>query len=122
MVVTKGMLNGVKTTVTSIYALNEGQTIFLEEAFQKVLTFAEGFLICAGDFNYVSDLRMDRTHKKGLNGLIHSHIYIRLHTLFETFNLTDCWRHANPNDKDFSFYSSRHDVHTRVYLDSEIRL
>lgn len=33
LAITKGILNGVKTTIASLYAPNEGQTAHLEEAF-----------------------------------------------------------------------------------------
>lgn len=39
---------------------------------------------------------------------------MKLQALLDTYGLTDCWRHANPGSRDYSFYSPRHDVHTRI--------
>lgn len=88
---TKGLLNGTKVTIVSIYAPNEGQAAYLKEAFQKIVTFAEGILICAGDFNYIADLAVDRTYHRGLSRILQPHKYTGLQTLLDSFGFVDCW-------------------------------
>lgn len=67
-----------------------------------------------GDFNYVADLQLDRTYKKGMARLLTSHSYTALHDLFNKYGMIDCWRQLNPTVKDYTYYSTRHDVFSRL--------
>lgn len=89
-VITKGLLNNKMTTIASIYAPNEGQITFLDDVFGKIRDFQEGFVLVVGDFNYITDLQLDRTYKRGLSCLLTSHLYTALQNLFNKF--VDCWR------------------------------
>lgn len=116
LVATKGNLNGRVVTLVSLYAPNEGQITFLNDSFRKLTSFAEGSLFCAGDFNYIVDLSMDRTYPGRQSYPSSAPIYTKLKSLLEDFNLVDCWRLANRKEKDYSFYSARHGTHTRIDL------
>lgn len=63
---TKGKLNDIVVMLAAIYVPNEGQVSFLESVFSKILTWGKGLWILAGELNYVSDLAVNRTHKRGL--------------------------------------------------------
>lgn len=113
-VITKGFLNAELVTIASIYAPNDGQICFLEDVLLQIQHFSDGLLLIAGDFNYVADLHLDRTYKKGLGRILAPHTYTALHDLFEKHNLIDCWRQANPTTKDYTFFSARHDIFSRI--------
>lgn len=55
----KGTINGETITIASVYTTNVSQLKFLDDTFRKMVEFVEGFLVLAGDFNYISDLRND---------------------------------------------------------------
>lgn len=57
-------------TLASIYAMNYGQIVFLEDIFD----FREGKFIIAGDFNYIANLSQDTmySNKKKLQTLTHT--------------------------------------------------
>lgn len=74
----KGLINGEKVTLASIYAPNTSQLSFLEEVFQKRMDFGEGQIVAAGDFNYIVDLRMDRSYKPNLANVFQSSAFTRL--------------------------------------------
>lgn len=113
-VMTKGFLNNELVTIVSIYSPNVGQIDFLEETFQKVSVFSEGLVILAGDFNYVGDLKFDRTYARGLNKIFDDHLYTALHNLIERYGFVDCWQHLHPTDRDYTYYSAKHKVHTHI--------
>lgn len=82
------------------------------------MDLGEGIIIAAGDLNYISDLKLDRTYKHGNMSILKE----KLHTLFNTYNLTDTWRHTYSTAKDYKFYSPRHSTHShkdRLYPDIE---
>lgn len=113
LVMTKGLLNNVKVTIVSIYAPNEGQVAFLEEVFKKITLFGEGILMVAGDLNYVVDLQVDRMYKQGLNKIFNTPLFTSLHNLFERY-IIDCWRQLYPHTRDYTYFSGKHKVHTRL--------
>lgn len=113
-VITKGRLDTELVTIASIYAPNDGQLRFLEDVLLKIQDFSDGLLLIAGDFNYVADLHLDRTYKRGLAKILAPHTYTALHCLFEKHNLIDCWRQINPNMRDYTYFSARHDVFSRL--------
>lgn len=107
-------MNNFKVTIASIYAPDKGRLAFLEEIFQQIITFGEGKLIIAGDFNYIADFKMDRTYLWNHRNALSDHSYMRPHSLLEKFNFTDCCRHLNPTTKDNTYFSSRHNVNTHI--------
>lgn len=61
-VVVKGILNGESVTIASIYAPNTSQIPFLDSTLQKLTDFGDSTLIITGDYNYIVDLKLDRSH------------------------------------------------------------
>lgn len=110
----KGTLNGEKVTIASIYAPNVSQTIFLESVFQRLSVFQEGILILAGDCNYIVDLKLDRTYDPSAAAIVKNNSFTALHCLMAAYDLVDIWRFLYPLAKDYTFYSTRHAVHTRI--------
>lgn len=110
----KGLLNGELVTLVSLYAPNTSQILFIADAFQKMSEFGEGIIIAAGDLNYITDLYLDRSYKHGHASILKENTTTKLHDLLEVYHLTDTWRHLNPGAKDYTFFSLRHNIHTRI--------
>lgn len=70
--------------------------------------------LCAGDFNYVVDLQMDRTYRRNVSHILTTHSYTVLRNLFKKYSFIDCWRHLNPTSKDYMYYSSKYNIYTRI--------
>lgn len=113
-VLTKGKLDNVKVTLASVYAPNSGQILFMDTVLSKISTWGEGFWLVAGDFNYVADLQLDRTYHQGMQSILKDNTYTALHALFGKYRVVDCWRHLHATDRDYTYYSARHGVHTRL--------
>lgn len=113
-VITKGLLNNEKVTIASVYAPNTAQIEFLDKVLKKILDFTEGTLLVAGDFNYVANLNLDRTYKRGLANILPATTTTALHRLFEKYDFADCWQQLHPSMKDFTHYSAQHDVFTHL--------
>lgn len=109
----KGELEGEMVTLASVYAPNDNQIMFLQNVFQKLVTFLESRVYVAEDFNYITELSKDRTYK-GMNPQFQTNQFTKLHELTEQFQLVDVWRHKNPWTRDYTYYSSRHQIHTRI--------
>lgn len=101
-------------TLAAIYAPNEVQIPFLEAVFSKLTTWGEGTWLLAGDFNYVADLMLDRTYRHGRHAILSGNTFTALHALFTKYQVLDCWRQLHPSEKDYTYFSRRHDVHTRL--------
>lgn len=112
----KGIINGELMTLASIYAPNSAQVSFIEEIFQKLTDFGEGTLVAAGDLNYIPDLKMDRSYRPSQVSILKDNVFTKLHLLMDKYNVLDSWRYTHPTAKDYTFYSSRHKVYTRIDL------
>lgn len=121
----KSILEGQLCTVGSIYAPNQSQLEFLDEALLKLGSFREGHLILGGDLNYVVDLykdkQTDRSLRRGRGGGRQAktpHRKVRgttgLNDLFGKFQLLDVWRLCNPSGRDFTFFSNRFNSFSRI--------
>lgn len=113
-VAVRGTLNGEKVTIASIYAPNVSQISFLDNTFHELASFGEGVWLLAGDYNYIPDLKLDRSYDPSDAALFKENSYTAFHKLLDTYALVDSWRHHHPLAKDYTFYSARHKVHTRI--------
>lgn len=104
----------MKVTLASIYAPNSGQIPFMDTVLSKISTWGDGFWLLAGDFNYVADLKLDRTYQLGIGFVLKESQFTALHDLFEKYGVVDCWRHLQTTDRDYTYYSARHETHTQL--------
>lgn len=111
---TKGKLNNEMMTLATIYALNSGQIAFIDTVFFKFNMWGEGPWLLTGDFNYGSDLAIDRPYRHGTHTVLKGSMPTALFQLFEKYNLLDCWRSLHQNERDYTYFSSRFNVHTRL--------
>lgn len=60
-------------------------------------------------------LGIDRTHYRTnrAKNRPHNSLFTPLRNVLEEFQL-DVWRKEQPQERDFTFFSSRHNIHTRI--------
>lgn len=90
------------------------QVLFLDNTFRKLSKFAEGTLILAGDYNYISDLKFDRSYDPSAATIMKESSFMAFHRLLDTYDLIDPWRFVYPLTKDYMFYSAYNKVHTQI--------
>lgn len=107
----KGKLD-FKITFAAVYAPNDGQIDFLRQTFLSLQTFAEGPLVVV----YVANLDMDRTHSRASRNKnnVGTSLFTPLQALLEAFQMVDVWRREHPQDRDYTYFSPRHNIHTRI--------
>lgn len=101
-------------TFSSLYAPNEGQIAYLRQILISLFSFPQGPVIIAGDLNYVVDLSADKSHflKSNLKKCKTSTTLLNI--FLNQFNLIDIWRMHHSAEKDYTFYSYRHNVHSQI--------
>lgn len=57
----KGLLEGQRFTIGSVYTPNFSQLPFLEDTFLALSQFQDGHIILGGDLNYILDEHLDRS-------------------------------------------------------------
>ena len=111
--VVKGWLGGRDLALTSVYAPNIEQGRFLAELSSKLANFLIHPIILGGDFNCIADVGMDRSHPP----LREPPVYRlpKQYLAWQTeWDLVDSWRRQNPAGRDYSFFSSIHELHVRL--------
>lgn len=109
----KGKLDGQLCTISSIYAPNTSQLEFLKGTQLKLLSFQEGHLMVWGNLNCIAHKTQDRAPGKPSKLSKHKMKGSRtpgvggLSDLLNKFQLTDTWRHCNPSDRDYTFFSPK---------------
>ena len=112
-VVVRGRLDGRDLALTSVYAPNVEQGKFLAELSNRLANFMIHPIILGGDFNCIADVGLDRSHPP----LKESPVYrlAKQYTTWQTeWGLVDSWRRHNPAGRDYSFFSSIHQLHVRL--------
>lgn len=69
-----------------------------------------GPVICAGDFNLLMNPTLDTTNNKRKKNPTE----IWVNKTIKLLGLTDVWRELHGRDKDFTFYSARHNMYSRI--------
>ena len=94
-------LNGLRLTLSNVYAPNEDSPDFFIDFIQKIEAVPNDNRIIGGDFNLVLDINVD---KKG--GLKTTHVKSRdaITAWMESTDLTDIWRMQHPNDLKYTWY------------------
>lgn len=109
-VIVRGMLDGRQVVMASLYAPNTEQGVYLD-SLSCVLAPWHGIpLILGGDYNSVLDVSLDRSFPP----LPGRNMYTAMKALINwatQWRLTDIWRHRNPVDNHYSYYSGAHDLH-----------
>uniref|UniRef100_A0A803TW33 Reverse transcriptase domain-containing protein n=1 Tax=Anolis carolinensis TaxID=28377 RepID=A0A803TW33_ANOCA len=104
-----------KILICNIYAPNGPKTQFIKSLREKIWEQEFEDLIILGDFNGVMNLEMDRTRetkgqkKKGGGTLPKGFLNLK-----QELNLQDVWRLHHSKERDFTFYSNRHQEWSRI--------
>lgn len=104
-------LNGKKFTLVNIYLPNTKQLSFLKKVWKKVSTMKQGHVIMCGDFNVVPNRELDVS-----NQTKHSRSRSTLNGFISSSGLYDVWRCQHSSEKDYTFYSNVHHMHSRIDL------
>uniref|UniRef100_R4GAV9 Reverse transcriptase domain-containing protein n=1 Tax=Anolis carolinensis TaxID=28377 RepID=R4GAV9_ANOCA len=107
-----------KILFCNIYCPNGPKMNFMKDLKNNIEKQEFDELIVVGDFNAVVDIDKDKSRKtniqkqdKGTNSSLLPKKFLKY---FETLNLIDIWRHHNEDEKDYTFYSGRHEVWSRI--------
>ncbi|CAH2222640.1 Hypothetical predicted protein [Pelobates cultripes] len=108
---TKGTILEQTYMFANIYAPNTKQFLFLRNALNTLMKFAEGTMIVGGDLNLTPHPDQDSTSALGKTP--HNRHANKLRLLHQ-HQLADCWRALNPTTRDYTFYSQTHATYTRL--------
>ena len=106
----KGTFGGQKIALVNVYAPNSYEQIFYESLSNYIADLIGYQIIVGADFNAVFNHRWDRSNNTINNSLSNT----ALCNLAQHFNLTDVWRFKNPDKKEYTFFSARHQTFSRI--------
>ncbi len=109
-IILNGTIVSLQINLICIYGPNNDDPAFYQNLFLSLSSYSGQYII-GGDFNCVPDPSQDRS-----TGCDTSHQQTRkiIKEFMVDLNLTDIWRHLNPNKKDYSCFSSTHKTHSRI--------
>uniref|UniRef100_A0A803TCK0 exodeoxyribonuclease III n=1 Tax=Anolis carolinensis TaxID=28377 RepID=A0A803TCK0_ANOCA len=101
--------------ICNIYVPNGPKTRFIKELRDQITKSEAEHIMIFGDFNGVLDPTQDKSRntkrpKRDDSGMLPRNML----SMKEEFNLHDIWRYHNPTQRDYTFYSARHDSWSRI--------
>lgn len=114
----KGLINGEKYTLATLYAPNNAQELFIATTLTLLGKFKEGHVIVGGDFNNILNHQWDKTYKKDYKtgNLSKKPETSKLQHLIDQHDLKDIWRIQNTGVRDYTYFSPTHNIFTRIDL------
>lgn len=109
-VIVKGNIENNLMTLANIYIPPESEVSTYKTIFDTISKEAEGICVCAGDFNAVLDLKNDTTSSNRSK----KHLTRTFGTTLREMGMVDIWRKLHPTEKDYTFFSAPHSVHSRI--------
>lgn len=106
----KGKLDHKEVTLLNIYAPPGSNKTFFKKMFDLISCETLGVLICAGDLNMIFNPKLDTNNQKRKKNNLEIWVKKRLQDL----GLVDIWRDLHKQDRQYTFYSARHNVHSRI--------
>lgn len=107
--------NSVKILLLGIYGPQEGKSKFFKKFKRTVEELDYINIIMLGDFNGVVDPQKDRCSRKKIKesqGKLPQSFF----DFIDDWNLIEIWRHLYENQKNYTFYSERHESFSRIDL------
>jgi len=95
-------IDDIRLTIGNIYAPNDDNPEFFDQAFNLLNTFKNEYIIMGGDFNLVFDVSKD---KKGGRPTTHEKCKTNLIGWMEEYDLVDIWRKNNPKIFNYTWKS-----------------
>lgn len=114
-IILQGTLRDVSLTLCNVYAPNSAQIQFLSKVLARLSRLPSTALVIGGDFNLIFSESRDRlalgtqSIPPALRNLARN-----FRKLIRKYALFDLWRIAHPNERQFSFYSTPHQSHSRI--------
>ncbi len=109
-IMVKGKLDQKEVTLLNVYAPPCSSKEFYKRIFDLLTFESAGVTICAGDFNMTLNPGLDTTNQKRKITATERWIKKRIQDL----GLIDVWRHFHNRERQYAFYSSRHNVYSRI--------
>uniref|UniRef100_A0A803TLB1 Reverse transcriptase domain-containing protein n=1 Tax=Anolis carolinensis TaxID=28377 RepID=A0A803TLB1_ANOCA len=105
-----------KNLICNIYAPNGSKINFIKKLNDLILKQEFKNLIILGDFNGVLNTELDKTRKSNKNNKKRGNGTLPKNFINfqQEFNLQDVWRSHHPLDRDYTFFSDRHQVWSRI--------
>ncbi|CAH2283828.1 Hypothetical predicted protein [Pelobates cultripes] len=107
----KGTIAQTTYTFACLYSPNRRQHVFLTKTLALLNKFRDGLLIVAGDLNTPLDSRLDTSRgETSMPG----HCIRSTGRALAQCGLADCWRVANPEGRNYTFYSAVHQRYNQI--------
>lgn len=118
-VLMSGYLYGEHVVLGCIYAPNNYEAAFLPKLLADLASFSSPYMVIGGDFNCVLNSEIDTSSPR----LTSTSKTNSLREFLKDLDLYDAWRVLHPLDRDYTFFSFPHQVHSRIdYLFSSREL
>lgn len=102
-------------TLAVLYVPNTSEEQYLAEILNKLDAFKTGEIILGGDFNSIINHKLDRSQNtEETSRKIAPQESSKIAEMFTHYNLIDLWRTQHPLERDYTYYSGRHQSHTRI--------
>lgn len=108
-VLVKGKLDNEEVTLLNVYAPPGSNKMFFKKLFELIVLKSQGLLIYRGDLYVQLQPKLDSSNKRQQKSPIAILVWI-----LAELGLIDAWRESHPEEKQFTYYSPRHSVHSRL--------
>ena len=109
-VLVRGKIEQEEVTLCNVYAPPGSSISFFREVFNLIAAETCGTCLCAGDFNLLLNPKLDTTNRVRRKNLLEKPI----NKILQDLGLIDIWRYLHKHDSDFTFYSARHNIYSRI--------
>ena len=106
----EGKIEGIVISFLNVYVPPGSDWSLYKHVVDLMTTKSHGILICGGDFNIRLNPKIDSSNGKSDTKSISR----RLNTWMLEVGIVDVWREINPTSRDYSHYSSTHNVYSRI--------
>lgn len=109
-ILVKGNINGQMFTLLNVYAPPGADIAFYTNIMDLIANHSEGTLINGGDYNLHLQPSMDVSNTSTTIKTINH----KFRKLLQNIGLIDIWREINPNTRQYTHFSTPHNVYTRI--------
>uniref|UniRef100_A0A803TII6 Reverse transcriptase domain-containing protein n=1 Tax=Anolis carolinensis TaxID=28377 RepID=A0A803TII6_ANOCA len=104
-----------KILICNIYVPNGPKKIFVKKLSELIRNQEHDELIIMGDFNGIMDKKWDKTEKatKNKNKSL-GQLPLDFMKMYKDLDLEDIWRKNHKEEKDYTYFSNRHQIWTRI--------
>lgn len=109
-VLLSGYLYSELIVLGCVYAPNNYDAAFIPQLLADLASFSSPYILIGGDFNCVLNSAVDMSSPR----LASSAKSNKLREFLKDLDLHDVWRTPHPLDRDYTFFSYPHQVHSRI--------